>query len=177
MKELNDCKETSIHYKEVLENLTSLNFDKPNDYLKKFAETSNLDLKNENVQKEFFKLRDDYIKKVDDFYERNFGKNELNKMINQNPNLNSKKAKSINAKSNAKQNTNKNDINQLNDSTSKNKNDKKKENNANNHNKDWSLYVIGIVLLSIMLGYYIFMELWKGLQKYAHIPNDELKLL
>lgn len=166
-----------MHYKDILENLTNLNFDKPNEYLKNFATTSNLDLKNENVQKEFYKLRDDYIKKVDDFYERNFGKNELNKMINPN----SKQKKNNNSEDNIKNaKNNLNESNRTNISNNSNKNKKQlnkndtSNENSNNQNKEWSLYLIGIILLSFMLCYYIFIELWNGLKKHARRNNDDL---
>lgn len=90
-KKLIDVAEKAKIYKDDLQKLLELNFDTPNDDLREFAKKNNLDLNDPNVRDEFFKIRKEYLDKINKFYEDNL----LN--VNQYNNENNKQ------KSNAKQ--------------------------------------------------------------------------
>ncbi len=63
--------EQAKHYKEELQRLLELDFENPNDSLKEFASKNNVSLKDPNVKEEFFKIRKEYIQKINKFYEEN----------------------------------------------------------------------------------------------------------
>lgn len=85
IKELNDCKNTALHYKTILEKLIVLDFNNPNEYLTNFSKENNVNLKDKDVQNNFLKIRDEYIKKINDFYDKNFVHNN-SKYINKEKN-------------------------------------------------------------------------------------------
>jgi hypothetical protein len=63
--------ENAKKYKTELERLLNLNFNTPNPDLTRFAKENGLSLNDPNVQSCFILIRDDYLKKVNEFYKKN----------------------------------------------------------------------------------------------------------
>ena len=63
--------EQSKKYKENLEKILELNFDKPNEELSNFCQKNNLKLDDPNVKTEFLKIRQEYLDKINNFYAQN----------------------------------------------------------------------------------------------------------
>jgi hypothetical protein len=61
----------SKKYKENLEKVLELNFDKPNIELARFCKDHKLNLDDPNVKKEFLKVRKEYLDRVNKFYAEN----------------------------------------------------------------------------------------------------------
>ena len=68
--------EQSNLYREDLVRLLNLDFNNPSKDLKEFAEKAKLDLKRQDVQDNFIKIRKELIDKINKFYENNFLKND-----------------------------------------------------------------------------------------------------
>lgn len=78
LKEIENSLNTALYYKNTLESLIDIDFKNPNQMMIDFSKENNVNLDDENVQKEFLKVRDDFIGKVNELYEKNFG--DISKM-------------------------------------------------------------------------------------------------
>jgi hypothetical protein len=70
-KQMEDVVTKAKKYKLDLERLLNLDFEKPSQELREFASENNLDLADPNVKQHFTKIRDDYLKVINKFYEQN----------------------------------------------------------------------------------------------------------
>ena len=162
LNELNGCLNTALYYKKTLEDLINLDFNNPSEFLLDFSSKNNVDLKDENIQKEFFKIRDEHIEKVNDFYYRNFG--GTSKALGANPliptinkksgtNLLPKKQENKEIKIDYDKKNEKLDIKAI--LNKKNNENNEKKIKQINKNQGWSMSFSGIVVLSVLLIYYI----------------------
>ena len=69
--EIEECKKTALFYKKTLEDLVGLDFDNPNEFILSFCKENGADYKDKQVQDSFIKIRDEYIEKINVFYEKN----------------------------------------------------------------------------------------------------------
>lgn len=186
--ELNQCLNTAMYYKKVLEDLLNLDFNNPSGFLKNFVAENKVDLKDENVQKDFFKVRDEHIEKINEFYNRNFGKMGIstlsdigmkeiekgkskttNNATSQTP-AQSKQIQSNQGNSETdrsfKENKEKKQVkksaaeiqNRINKGINNTVITSSSKNKANKGRTGWSLSFSGIVVLSILLIYYIIVD-------------------
>lgn len=139
-------------YKDDLNNLININFDKPDVNLTEFAEKYKLDLKEPNVRLEFIKLKQSFIDKIRQFYENNVIANSKS----YNNNNNDKEIININS------NNNNFDLKNPNISKKKINLKLKDVNKVANINKNEitepgriSFYIISIILLFLLLVYYM----------------------
>jgi hypothetical protein len=105
LKRMQAIVEKTKFYKEDLQRLLELNFEKPNDDLRNFAQEHKLDLNDPNVKNEFFKIRKNYLEKINKFYEDNLLKfkpgdiaETLDKVEKSNSNLKKRKINENNLK-------------------------------------------------------------------------------
>lgn len=166
LKRMQAIVEKAKFYKEDLQKLLELNFEKPNDDLRKFAKEHKLDLNDPNVKNEFFKIRKSYLEKINNFYEDNLLKfkpgdiaETLDKVEKSNKNVMKRKMLDKKADSSSKiekSYTNKDIPNKSKEFKQSEKNDlSSKTKNIGKYNINYSLIFVLLVFLGVIF-YFVY---------------------
>jgi hypothetical protein len=144
--------ERAKQYRDELQKLLELDFDNPNEDLKKFAEKEKLDLKDPRVKEKFFEIRKQYLEQINKFHEDNI---LMVKNNNQNPS----------SKSNSKENKIKKQKKEVKilppnkpvqAKPQSNKKERKQSGGQDDtRNKEFSPIIVGMIILFIMFLIYI----------------------